>query len=275
MPTTPVGDGDEVGALGHRERDGAVLADAVALARVRREDLADRRLAVERGRRVGAESGALEDRGRLRLVLTDDRRDGRVGARALLQVPPRAAADERGEQRRAGRSSGRGGVRRGGSAGGAVSTSTPTPRPIGRATVVPRASPVSMRVVSSSSPGDGSSSIDASTSSSSDSSSSASRSVSAGSVAVGSTIDGATAAWRASVSSSSAARVRRRSARAAAASIGRSSGSRAASARTASSISMGSQSTSSDGAGTSLLTCWNATWIGVSPVKGCRPVSIS
>ena len=42
-----------------------------------------------------------------------------------------------------------------------------------------------------------------------------------------------------------------------------------------SSISIGSQLTSSDGAGTSLLTCWKATWIGVSPVNGCRPVSIS
>ena len=30
-----------------------------------------------------------------------------------------------------------------------------------------------------------------------------------------------------------------------------------------------------DGGGMSELTCWNATWIGVSPVNGCRPVSIS
>ena len=98
---------------------------------------------------------------------------------------------------------------------------------------------------------------------------------SSGAVASGSSTAGATSTRRASVAGSSAVRVRRSRASAAVASAGRSSGSRAARAATSSSTSTGSHDAVSDGAGTSEFTCWKAIWIGVSPVNGCAPVSIS
>jgi hypothetical protein len=75
--------------------------------------------------------------------------------------------------------------------------------------------------------------------------------------------------------SRSADRTSATSARNAPASTGRPAGSLSVAATTSSSISYGMSLTRDDGAGTRLWTCWYATFIADSPLKGGLPVSSS
>ena len=234
LPTTPSGNAHVVGALGHGERDGAVLADAVALAGVGREDLADR---VPRRRTRTSESAPRARRASRIAVASASSWPTIVGTVVYAPGPcwryhQVAAADERGEDGEQDDPRGaRWRVRRRLRPAARSAPGPPTPRPIGSATVVPAGvaglehGGLVWSACGRRRPGVGRPRRRRPAS--------ASRSVSSGSVAAGQH-DGRRRRRRAGRGSPSsrAARVRRSSASAAPASTGRSSGSRAASART-------------------------------------------